>query len=116
MARAFGSGRAISMAGRTSLRQLLVLYSLADLLVSNDSGPVHFAALTPVPVVALFGPETPVLYGPLSRRARAVHSGLACSPCVNILNHRMSPCTDNQCMKRIEVEQVLTAAREVLAS
>ena len=70
IAQAIGSERAFSVAGRTSLQQLLVLYGLADLLVSNDSGPVHFAALTPVPVVALFGPETPLLYGPLSRRAR----------------------------------------------
>jgi ADP-heptose:LPS heptosyltransferase len=116
IARAIGSARAFSLAGRTSLQQLLVLYSLADLLVSNDSGPVHFAALTPVPVVALFGPETPLLYGPLSRRARVLQAGLACSPCVSILNHRMSPCTDNQCMQRITVEEVLAAARELLAA
>jgi ADP-heptose:LPS heptosyltransferase len=116
IARAIGPERAFSVAGRTSLRQLLVLYGLADLLVSNDSGPVHFAALTPVPVVALFGPETPILYGPLSRRARVVNSGLACSPCVNILNHRMSPCTDNRCMQRITVDDVLAAARELLAA
>jgi len=115
IARAIGPQRAFSVAGRTSLRQLLVLYGLADLLVSNDSGPVHFAALTPVPVVALFGPETPILYGPLSRRARVLNSGLACSPCVNILNHRMSPCTDNRCMQRITVEDVLAASRELLA-
>ncbi len=116
IARAIGPERAFSVAGRTSLQQLLVLYGLADLLVSNDSGPVHFAALTPVPVVALFGPETPLLYGPLSRRARVLHAGLACSPCVNILNHRMSPCTDNRCMQRITVEDVLAAARELLAA
>lgn len=116
IARAIGPQRAFSVAGRTSLRQLLVLYGLADLLISNDSGPVHFAALTPVPVVALFGPETPILYGPLSRSARVLNAGLACSPCVNILNHRMSPCTDNQCMQRITVEDALTAARELLAA
>jgi ADP-heptose:LPS heptosyltransferase len=114
IARAIGPDRAFSVAGRTTLRQLLVLYGLADLLVSNDSGPVHFAALTPVPVVALFGPETPTLYGPLSRRARVLNSGLACSPCVNILNHRMSPCNDNRCMQRITVEDALAAARELL--
>lgn len=107
--------RAVSVAGRTPLRQLLALYGIADLLVSNDSGPVHFAALTPVRVVALYGPETPVLYGPLSAKARSVQAGLACSPCVNMLNHRMSPCNDNQCMQRIEVDEVLAAARELLA-
>ena len=116
IAQAIGRERAFSVAGRTSLEQLLVLYGLADLLVSNDSGPVHFAALTPVPVVALFGPETPILYGPLSRRARVLNAGLACSPCVNILNHRMSPCTDNLCMQRITVDDALAAARELLAA
>jgi ADP-heptose:LPS heptosyltransferase len=116
IAAAIDPHRAVSLAGRTPLRQLLVLYSLADLLVSNDSGPVHFAALTPVRVVALYGPETPLLYGPLSARACSVQAGLACSPCVNILNHRMSPCNDNQCMQRIEVDQVLAAARELMAA
>jgi len=116
IARAIDPERAVSLAGRTSLRQLLVLYCLADLLVSNDSGPVHFAALTPVRVLALYGPETPVLYGPLSARARALQAGLACSPCVSILNHRMSPCRDNQCMQRIAVEDVLAAARDLLAA
>lgn len=115
VAREIHPERAVSVAGRTTLRQLLVLYSLADLLISNDSGPVHFAALTPVRVVALYGPETPTLYGPLSERSRALSAGLLCSPCVNILNHRMSPCRDNQCMQRIQVDEVLTATRELLA-
>lgn len=114
IADAIGSGRAFSLAGETSLSELLTLYCLADLLVTNDSGPVHFAALTPVRVVALFGPETPALYGPLAAGARAITANLACSPCVNILNHRISPCADNQCMQRITVEQVLGAARELL--
>ncbi len=108
--------RARSLAGRTSLRQLLVLYDMADVLVSNDSGPVHFAALTEVPVVALYGPETPQLYGPLSSQTRALFAGLMCSPCVNILNHRMSPCLDNQCMQQLSVDQVLSATRELLTA
>lgn len=106
--------RTVSLAGRTTLRQLLALFSISDLLVSNDSGPVHFAALTPIPVVALYGPETPALYGPLSRRHRALQAGLACSPCVSILNHRMSPCDDNVCMQQISVAEVLSAAQELL--
>jgi ADP-heptose:LPS heptosyltransferase len=108
--------RARSLAGRTTLRQLLVLYDMADVLVSNDSGPVHFAALTEIPVVALYGPETPQLYGPLSARAKALSAGLMCSPCVNILNHRMSPCRDNQCMQQLSVDRVLSATRELLAA
>jgi ADP-heptose:LPS heptosyltransferase len=116
VARRIDPERARSLAGRTSLRQLLVLYDMADVLVSNDSGPVHFAALTAVPVVALYGPETPQIYGPLSARSRALSAGLMCSPCVNILNHRMSPCRDNQCMQQLTVDQVLSATRELLAA
>lgn len=114
LALAIGSGVAVSLAGRTSLRELLALYCASDLLISNDSGPVHFAALTPIRVVALFGPETPALYGPLGENVRALTLELACSPCVNLLNHRISPCTDNQCMKRMSVDQVYDAARALL--
>jgi ADP-heptose:LPS heptosyltransferase len=116
VARRIDPERARSLAGRTTLRQLLVLYDMADVLVSNDSGPVHFAALTEIPVVALYGPETPHLYGPLSARAKALSAGLMCSPCVNILNHRMSPCRDNQCMQQLSVDRVLSATRELLAA
>jgi len=59
--RAIGSPRAISLAGQTSLRDLVVLFSLCDVLVSNDSGPAHFASLTDIETVVLFGPETPLL-------------------------------------------------------
>ena len=48
------SARCFSMAGRTTLRQLLVLYNLARVLVTNDSGPAHFATLTPIQVVSAF--------------------------------------------------------------
>ncbi len=116
LALAIGSGVAVSLAGRTSLRELLTLYCASDVLISNDSGPVHFAALTPIRVVALFGPETPALYGPLGDAAVSVSLGLACSPCVNLLNHRISPCTDNQCMKRMSVDRVLEATRALLGS
>lgn len=103
---AIGSPRAQSFAGRTTLRELLTLYTMADVLLTNDSGPAHFAALTPIPVVTLFGPETPHLFGSLSPKARFVWKGLACSPCVNVMNHRFSPCHDNVCMQSITVDDV----------
>ncbi len=108
------SRRCISLAGRTTFRELLVLLSLADVLVSNDSGPCHFAALTDVAIVSLFGPETPQLYGPLGNRVKALCSGLACSPCVNMLNHRFSPCRNNRCMQTLQVDTVYQALRDLL--
>ncbi len=115
VARAIGPvHQVVSVAGDTTLRQLLTLYTLADLLVSSDCGPGHFASLTSVSVVSLFGPETPMLYAPMGDHVQTLWAGLACSPCVNILNHRLSNCSDNQCMKDISVDQVVQACRRAL--
>jgi ADP-heptose:LPS heptosyltransferase len=106
LAAAVGSPRCISLAGRTTLRQLLALFGLAEVLVTNDSGPAHFAALTPVEIVTLFGPETPALYASPSPRSHVLWAGLACSPCVNAWNNRVSLCRDNVCMRKIGVGEV----------
>ena len=104
-----GSPRCFSLAGETTLRQLLVLYGLADVLVTNDSGPAHFAALTPIHTVTLFGPETPLLFAALTARNTPLWAGIACSPCVSALNNRQSACHDNVCMQRITPEQTFQA-------
>jgi ADP-heptose:LPS heptosyltransferase len=101
-----GSERCFSLAGATTLRQLLVIFGLADVLVTNDSGPAHFATLTPIDVVTLFGPETPHLYRSRTPRNHVFWQGLACSPCVSALNQKMSPCQNNLCMQHIEVDAV----------
>jgi ADP-heptose:LPS heptosyltransferase len=106
IARAVGSPRSICVAGRTTLRELLVLFGLAEILVTNDSGPAHFAALTPVDVVALFGPETPLLFEAPGPRNHSIWAGIACSPCVNAFNNRQTACRDNVCMKAITVDRV----------
>jgi ADP-heptose:LPS heptosyltransferase len=101
-----GSERCFNLAGRTTLRQLLVIYGLAEVLVTNDSGPAHFAALTPIDVVTLFGPENPRLFAARTARNHVFWAGIACSPCVSALNGRTSPCKDNICMQRIDVDRV----------
>jgi len=106
----------IDLTGYTkSVRELLTLFYRASLLITNDGGPVHFAALTPIPTIVFFGPETPVLYGSLAKNAHCFYSSLPCSPCLTAYNHRTSPCDgDNQCLKRIPPEQVLAKARQML--
>lgn len=111
-----GSNRAFSTAGKTTLRELLALYNLADVLVTNDSGPAHFATLTDVDTVVLFGPETPRLFGVLLPRCKTITAGLACSPCVSATNNRQTACRDNACMKSISVETVFSAVGEALSS
>src|SRR4029450_4386395 len=101
-----GSGRVIRLAGKTTLRQLLVLYTRSEILVTNDSGPPHFASMTPIRVVTLFGPETPALFAARSPNATALWAGIACSPCVNAYNNRQSVCRNNLCMQAITVEDV----------
>jgi len=109
-----GDRRCIDVAGHFTLAELPALFGLSALMVSNDSGPAHFAAVSALPVIALFGPETPALFRPLGN-AVVITAGLACSPCVNAANQRRTRCTDNQCMKRIAVAEVFAAARAVLA-
>ena len=85
-----------------------MLYGLAEVLVTNDSGPAHFAALTDIDTVVLFGPETPHLFAGRGPRTHVVWAGIACSPCISALNNRQTACRDNVCMKMINVGQVFT--------
>ena len=98
--------RAINFAGHVKFDELPALYDLADVMVTNDSGPGHFSSVTKLHTVVLFGPETPALYGSLGRSI-PITAQLACSPCVSAANHRKTPCMDNVCMQAITVDQVL---------
>jgi ADP-heptose:LPS heptosyltransferase len=97
---------ALNFAGQVSFTELPPLYTLSDVMVTNDSGPGHFSAVTPLRTVVLFGPETPALYGSIGNSI-AITANLACSPCVSAANHRKTPCRDNVCMQAITVAQVL---------
>ncbi len=97
---------ALNFAGQVSFAELPPLYTLSDVMVTNDSGPGHFSAVTPLRTVVLFGPETPALYGSIGNSI-AITANLACSPCVSAANHRKTPCHDNVCMQAITVAQVL---------
>jgi ADP-heptose:LPS heptosyltransferase len=108
--------RCIDFVGRTrTLTDVIQLFHQSDLLITNDSGPAHFATLTGIKSITLFGPETPVLYGTLGENTVDLFAGLACSPCLSALNHRHSPCTDNKCLQAIAVEQVLHESERLLA-
>jgi len=106
------SPRCVDFTGKTNFRELLALYSIANLLITNDSGPAHFASLLQLPTLVLFGPETPRLYGPLGNHHKNIYADFACSPCVSVYNGKKSPCSENRCLKSITVDEVL---REVLA-
>jgi ADP-heptose:LPS heptosyltransferase len=96
-------------AGDLSLRDFLALLRMSRFLITIDSGPLHLSQCLGVPSVALFGPETPVLYGPRGIGNRTVYQGLYCSPCCNVLEGKKAECTNtvfNECMTGIEVDRV----------
>ncbi len=95
------NNRCVNFAGKVNFAQLPSLYSVSEFMVTNDSGPGHFAAVTDMPTFVIFGPETPALYGSLGRTT-PIFAGLACSPCVSASNHRKTACKDNVCLQVIE--------------
>ncbi|MBT8527980.1 glycosyltransferase family 9 protein [Polynucleobacter paneuropaeus] len=97
---------ALNFAGQVSFSELPALYTLSDVMVTNDSGPGHFSAVTPLRTIVLFGPETHALYGSLGNSI-SITANLACSPCVSAANHRKTPCHNNVCMQAISVKQVM---------
>jgi ADP-heptose:LPS heptosyltransferase len=107
------SERCVSIGGQTTLHQLLIVYGLSEILVTNDSGPAHYAVMTPIDVVTLFGPETPAIFGSKSPRSHIIWAALPCSPCVNAFNQRVTTCTNNLCMQKISVEEVFATVCRV---
>lgn len=107
----------IDLSGYTStVRELLVLFHLSPLLISNDGGPGQLAAMTPIRTILFFGPETPDLYGPKSSNTKVFFKEIGCSPCLTAYNHRNSPCDgDNRCLSRITPDEVLECAFKMLA-
>jgi len=110
-----GEARCVNFAGCHGLDELPALYRIAELMLTNDSGPGHFSAVTDLRTFVLFGPETPALYGSLGN-STPIYAGLACSPCVSATNHRKTPCRDNVCLQAISVETVLAQLRPALAA
>jgi ADP-heptose:LPS heptosyltransferase len=104
--RALNEERCIQFTGQTTFPELMDLFSISDLLITNDSGPAHFASLTPIRNFVFFGPETPRLYGPLGPNTHILYSDFPCSPCLTAYNHRNTPCTDNKCLQAISVDEV----------
>lgn len=99
--------RCIDFTGKTlNLKELIDLYNISKMLITNDSGPAHFVSLTQIKIVVFFGPETPEIYRPMSQNCRVLYSHFACSPCVSAFNHRKTSCNNNKCLKAIIPNEV----------
>jgi ADP-heptose:LPS heptosyltransferase len=102
-------GAAFNCAGDLSLGELIALLQQSTLLLTNDSGVMHIASAAGTPVVGLFGPESPKMYGP-SGPSRAIYKSLSCSPCLNMYNAKLFVCPyQARCMREISVEEVIDA-------
>lgn len=102
------SPRVVNLAGLTSLRELACIICLCDVLLTNDSGPMHIAAAVNTPIVALFGSTSEEITGPY-RTGTVIHKHVECSPCYQ----RTCP-IDFRCMKRIEADEVYQEIYHVL--
>lgn len=83
----------------------------ASLLVGNDAGPTHLAALMGVPTVAVMGPSDPARWSPVGPKVAVVRAGVECSPCTP---DEMHACRKRVCLDAVEVSGVLEACAEII--
>ncbi len=113
--REMSGGRGLNAAGKLTPRQSAELIRRCQLLVTNDSAPLHLANAVKTPVVAIFGPTVSDFgFFPRGSRDRLVETnGLNCRPCA-IHGGTKCPIGTFECMKNISVQQVMKAIGEVL--
>ncbi len=103
---ALSKGKAVSLAGKTNLKELIEVIRGARFFVSNDSGPMHIAAALNIPVFAIFGPTDPLKTGPYGRGHTVIREDVSCAPCFR------RSCNDLKCMKILSVEKVYGIIKE----
>jgi len=108
--KSLSSSLPISFVGSLNLLELKEMIERSSLFVGPDSGPMHIAAATGTPIVALFGPTLPVHFSPWQARAYIVAKDLSCRPC------RQKKCQagDFPCLRSITPEEVLNACRRFI--
>ncbi len=109
------SGRAINLAGRITLSGLVALLDYAELYLGNDSGPLHLAVSVGTRSLSIFGPESPLVYGPKDSALHQVfYLGLSCSPCLNIYSNKGARCNNNICVAQISPDAVIGKLKKTL--
>ena len=107
----------VVVAGKTEINQLAALFAKVDFLICGNCGPMHLAAATGTPVVALHGPTNPSQWGPWGNGHTIVHVDVPCSPCLNLgFEYGCSALSDgtSPCMHTIQVGEVLKACERYL--
>jgi len=98
----------VILAGKTTLKQLGAVMKESDLVISADSGPMHIAAAVGANLIALFGPTSPEVTGPIGKgRIEIICTEVGCKiPCYKLT------CDDYRCMKEISVEDVFGKVKQ----
>jgi len=103
----------INLAGQLSFMDYFGLIAASDLVISADTAAVHLASAVNTPVVGLYGPNTPLLYGPWGQNSLAVYKKLDCSPCITNFNAKIHACRHadgrGACMAAISSDAVFDA-------
>jgi heptosyltransferase-2 len=99
-----------------SSSSLFYLIKKYDLIISNDTGPMHIGAAQDVPTIGLFGPNLPERFGPFPpEKHKTIYHPVECSPCINVHLNEFRKCLDDGlCMKRISIDEVFAAADKIL--
>ncbi|MDI6784997.1 MAG: lipopolysaccharide heptosyltransferase II, partial [bacterium] len=99
---------ALNLANKITVKQLVGLLRRANLFIGNIAGPMHIAAAVSIPIIALVGPTNPAVDGPYGNNAIVIRKDLSCSFC------RKKKCRTLECMERITVDEVVSAAENLL--
>jgi lipopolysaccharide heptosyltransferase II len=105
--------RCLNLCGATSLLEMIEWVRLCELMVTNDTGPMHAAAALGKPVIALFGPTEPRRTGPYGQLENVLRIDLPCSPCLS------ADCTffakPNECLNALSPAMVFARLQQLLS-
>lgn len=101
----------INLASRTELVEAIDVITLADAVITNDSGLMHIAAAVNTPLVVVYGSTSPAFTPPLGERIGIVQSNILCAPCFQ----RTCPLGHRKCLVDQMPQTVLNQLEKVLA-
>lgn len=104
MAQRAGLNEKNVLAGVLNLQELAIFIQSAEFMLTVDTGPLHIAQAVKCPVVAVFGPADPIVWGPCGAKDIVIYHPLDCSPCWN-----KGTCEVNECIRQITADEILQA-------
>jgi ADP-heptose:LPS heptosyltransferase len=99
-------GNCYNSCGVFNLKDFIYFTKKCGLFISNDTGPIHIAAARGITCVGLYGPTSPLVYGPYGKKHIILYKKPGCGPCVNNYSSKSTNCKDPICMKNITPKEV----------